>query len=413
MAVLPILRRIGTNESHRGLPMFRFIDSALGYAKAALLLLCLGAISPGLHAQLSLTPVGSGLVRPLVATHAADSSGRLFVAQRAGVISIMQNDSVLVTPYLDIRTLVTSDPATEGGLLGMAFHPSYASNGHVFVLYTNSSAQSIIARYTVMPGNPNQADPASAQIVMTIGQGAGNHYGGALAFGPQDGYLYISVGDADTPSNGQNLTTWRGKILRINVNTLPYQVPADNPFAASPSPQREIWAYGMRNPWRISFEQTSGDLFVADVGGALEEISQIPRTQAGANLGWTTCIGSSMVSGGGACTLPSHLAPIITYDHNQSDCAIIGGFVYRGTITQLQGAYIFADHCTGRVFASYRSGPNTWGAKQVLFDESYTIGSIGEDQAGEIYICPFVAGTPLYRIAGPQSASAIFSNSFE
>ncbi len=379
------------------------------------LALALGSAASSAHAQLSLSPVGNGLDTPLTVTHAGDGSGRLFVAERAGRIRIIQGGNTLATPYLDVSALTDANPFTEGGLLGLAFHPDYRNNGYVFVLYSKANADCVVARYKVSANDPNVADPASASIVMTIGQGAGNHYGGALRFGPQDGHLYISVGDAASPANGQNLNTWRGKILRVNVDQLPYQVPSDNPFVASASPQREIWAYGMRNPWRMSFEPATGDLFVADVGGALEEINRIPRTQGGANLGWSTCIGDRLTTAGGEgistapCTATNHLAPIITYDHNNSDCAVIGGFVYRGGLAQLQGAYVFADHCTGRLFASHRSGPTTWGAKELLLTAGFNITSIGEDQNGELYISPFAAGTPLYRITSPT----IFADGFE
>ena len=254
-----------------------------------------GRIPSGQTIQLQL--VVSGLNLPVTVTNAGDGSGRLFIVQQTGQIRILNGGTLLPTPFLNISGLVSC--CGEQGLLGLAFHPDYANNGFFYVNYTNVAGNTVVARYEVSPTDPNVADPNSAQTVLTQNQPFSNHNGGQLAFGP-DGYLYIALGDGgsggDPQENGQNLQTWLGKILRVDINgddfpgdpNRNYAVPPGNPFVGDPNALDEIWAYGVRNPWRCTFDRLTGDFFIADVGqNAWEEINFQPAASAGGeNYGW-------------------------------------------------------------------------------------------------------------------------------
>ena len=246
---------------------------------------------------IQLEQVASGLNLPVTVTNAGDGSGRIFIVQQTGEIRILSGGTLLPTPFLDISALVSC--CGEQGLLGLAFHPDYATNGFFYVDYTNVAGDTVVARYEVSATDPNVADPTSAQTVLTQDQPFSNHNGGQLAFGP-DGYLYIALGDGgsggDPQENGQNLQTWLGKILRVDINgddfpgdpNRNYAVPPDNPFVGDPNALDEIWAYGVRNPWRCTFDRVTGDFFIADVGqNAWEEINFQPASSAGGeNYGW-------------------------------------------------------------------------------------------------------------------------------
>jgi glucose/arabinose dehydrogenase len=370
--------------------------------------LCLAGIISILalpYAALALTlePVVSGLALPVAITHAGDGSGRLFITQQGGQIRIFDGQQLLATPFLDISSLISS--GGEQGLLSVAFHPSYAANGHFYVDYTNTAGNTVIARYTVS-ANPNVADSGSAVVLLTITQPFANHNGGQLQFGP-DGYLYIGMGDGgsggDPLNNGQNLGTLLGKMLRIDVDGgSPYAIPLDNPFVSNPSALDEIWAWGLRNPWRFSFDRATGDLFIADVGQASwEEVDVQPAGSAGGeNYGWRLMEGMHCYDPPTNCNDGSLTLPIIEYDHSLG-CSITGGYRYRGTqIPTLQGVYLYGDLCSGRIWGAHENGMGGW-VTQELFDTVYTITTFGEDEAGEIYFAHYDATNgAIYRIAG-------------
>lgn len=344
-------------------------------------------------------PVASGLDAPLGVAHAGDGTGRLFILEKAGLIRILLNGQVSSQPFLDIRDRVGSS-GSEQGLLGLAFHPDYAQNGYFFVNYTNARGNTIIARFQVSPGQPDQADPASETQLLQVSQPYGNHNGGVVAFGP-DGYLYLGLGDGgsagDPQNNAQSLATLLGKVLRIDVDSAdqPYAIPPDNPFPSGASP--EIWAYGLRNPWRMAFDRISGDLYIGDVGqNEWEEIDYLPAgSPGGANFGWDYFEGNHPYEG----TPPQDadfIAPIAEYNHSLG-CSVTGGVVYRGqALPDWQGIYLYGDYCTGRIWGLLRNASGEW-TSQVLFENLGRIASFGEDEAGEVYIAD-LSGT-VYQLA--------------
>ena len=318
-----------------------------------------------------------------------DGSGRLFIVEQQGVIRIIQNGSLLPTPFLDITSKVYF--AGESGLVGIAFHPGYAQNGHFYVNYVqivNSQRQSIISEYKVSSTDPNQADPASERILLTVDQPPfDNHKAGQLAFGP-DGFLYFGLGDGgsggDPFGNGQNTQVLLGKLMRIDVNStsggLPYAIPADNPFVARGG-RPEIWAYGLRNPWRFSFDAPSARLFLADVGqDAWEEVDLI---QKGGNYGWNTMEASHCFNPPSDCNTTGLILPITEYSHSEGN-AVIGGFVYHGSgIPTLQDVYVFGDFGTGKIWGLQESS-GTW-TRTLLASTGKNISAFGRDQNGELY----------------------------
>ncbi len=341
-------------------------------------------------AQYQWSLIIGGLNKPVGIVPAGDGSGRLFVIEQPGMIRIMQNDALFPTPFLDISQRV-NDRSSEQGLLGLAFHPEYLNNGYFFVNYTDSSGDTVIARYRVS-ADPNIADPATEEIVLTIAQPYGNHNGGHLAFGP-DGHLYIGTGDGgsagDPEGNAQNLNSLLGKMLRLDVNSLPYTIPSDNPYGD------EIWAYGLRNPWRYSFDKHTGDIFIGDVGqNQWEEIHFVESgTSGGMNFGWDFFEGSHAYEG----TAPDGLLltdPIAEYDHGQG-CSVTGGVVYRGALPEWQGVYIYGDYCSGLVWGLLKDANGTWQNAQ-LFNSGANISSFGEDQNGEVYLVDH--GGHIYRL---------------
>src|SRR3954447_18469980 len=316
----------------------------------------------------SLQEVASSLGPFTGITHAGDS--RLFLTIRTGRIVILENGSPRPQPFLDIQRLTTTDG--ERGLLSTAFHPRYAGNGFFFIDYTNVQGNTVIARYQVSASDPNRADPASARILLTIEQPFSNHNGGQLQFGP-DGYLYIGMGDGgsanDPDCRAQRTDTLLGKMLRIdvdqNVATPPYYgIPASNPFRGAGDPPDEVWASGLRNPWRFSFDRQTGDLWIGDVGqDRREEIDfQSASSRGGENYGWkvmegTLCNSSdSCPASTPACDSAAFTPPVLEYDHGPH-CSVTGGYVYRGArLPQLQGTYFFGDFCTGTIWAASRQG---------------------------------------------------------
>jgi glucose/arabinose dehydrogenase len=352
--------------------------------------------------------VASGLSAPLYLTQPPGDTSRLFVVEQGGRIRVIQNGTLLATPFLDIRSLVSS--GGEQGLLSMAFHPNYANNGQFFVDYTDTPNGNIqVVRYTVS-ANPNVANPTSARVVLSINHSTfDNHNGGLVMFGP-DGFLYIGVGDGggggDPFGSGQSTTTLLGKILRIDVNAgSPYVVPASNPFVGRPPPARpEIWAYGLRNPWRFSFDRVTGDLYIADVGqSAREEVNfQVATSGGGQNYGWNVMEGTTCFSPSSGCNQTGLVLPVFDYPtHVLGTCSITGGYVYRGSrLPILAGHYLYADYCAGRVKSfRYVKGavpPVQDHRDYPQFGELGNITSFGEDTRGQLYIVTQAGG--VYRI---------------
>jgi glucose/arabinose dehydrogenase len=326
-------------------------------------------------------PVISGLVRPLDIQNAGDGSGRLFIVEQAGVIRILQNDALLETPFLDINERV-DDSGNEQGLLGLAFHPEFAQNGFFYVNYTEAGGDTVIARFTA---SGNVADANSEFRLFGVKQPFPNHNGGGLAFGP-DGRLYIALGDGgsggDPQGNGQNRNTLLGKILRIDVDSgEPYAIPADNPFGS------EVFHYGLRNPFRFSFDALTSDLWIGDVGqGAWEEINFLPAgTPGGINFGWNRFEGMHDYSAG---EIPAdYRPPLFEYGHDQG-CSVTGGYVYRGSMPEWQGVYFYGDYCSGKVWGALRivTATDETSTSTVLFETGAQITSFGVDEAGEIYL---------------------------
>lgn len=352
--------------------------------------------------NISLQPVITGLNQPVYVTHAGDGSDRLFVVEQDGQIRIFQNGALLSTPFLDISDRVLN--AGEQGLLSIAFPPDYLNKGHFYVYYTNNAGNNVVARYNIT--SANIADPTSEQIVLTLNHPTyANHNGGQLAFGP-DGFLYIATGDGggggDPNNNAQTGTSLLGKILRIDVEspgTATYTIPSSNPFTATNDPlnayRDEIWAVGLRNPWRFSFDRQTGDLYIGDVGqGAYEEVDfQAANSAGGQNYGWRLMEGSQRYNNYSG-SIAGLTLPVAEYDHSLGS-SITGGFVYRGTANPtLQGVYFYGDFITGRVWGLRRNGA-LW-ENRLLLDTDYSISTFGQDEQGNVYVADYSGG--LYRI---------------
>ncbi|MBN1217466.1 MAG: PQQ-dependent sugar dehydrogenase [Anaerolineae bacterium] len=349
------------------------------------------SIPPLESLSLNLTPVAEGFQRPTFVNHAGDGSGRLFVVEQTGKILIIKDGRVNPTPFLDIVAMVGSN-ANEQGLLSVVFHPDYTHNGFFFVNYTNKQGHTTIARYQASD-NPDAANPDSGKIFLTIEQPYGNHNGGQLAFGP-DGYLYVGMGDGgsanDPHNNGQSLDTLLGKILRLEVDKAnPYGVPSDNPFVGRSDARPEIWSYGWRNPWRFSFDSTTGDMYIADVGqNQYEEVNvELAGTSGGQNYGWRLMEGRH-------CFNPANcdptsldvVLPVAEYDHTQG-CSVTGGYVYRGRLhPNLTGTYFYADYCSGLIWGLRQETDGSWSQAQLHQLTGTNISSFGVDEAGEIYV---------------------------
>ncbi|MEM7087025.1 MAG: PQQ-dependent sugar dehydrogenase [Bacteroidota bacterium] len=332
---------------------------------------------------------GTGFSNPVDMKHAGDE--RLFIVEQGGLIKILNSDGTTnATPFLDIASAVSG--GSEQGLLGLAFHPDYATNGFFYVQYTDNSGDTQISRFSVSGGNPDVADPGSEFPIIDYAQPFPNHNGGSLNFGP-DGFLYIGSGDGgsggDPGNRAQNTALLLGKLLRIDVDNPGggnnYGIPADNPFEGSPNDAEEIWAYGLRNPWKFTFDRDTGDVWIADVGqNAIEEINKAGGTEAGLNYGWRCYEGNSPFNTTN-CPDPSELTfPIAEYPHS-SGFSITGGYVYRGTIyNNMTGYYFAADFGTGLIVSVSPSGDfNNLGT----FGGSWA--SFGEDVAGELYIANY------------------------
>lgn len=350
----------------------------------------------------TLVMVAEGLSGPVLLTHAPDDRSRMFIVEKPGRIRIIRDGSVLSTPFLDIRSLVSD--SGEQGLLGLAFHPDYDSNGFFFVNYIDSDGDTRIVRYSV-GASPDLGDASSAVTVLTVDQPFGNHNGGHITFGP-DGMLYIGMGDGgaggDPLGHGQNPVTMLGSMLRIDVDQVPYRIPSDNPYIGTQDAAPETWAFGLRNPWRFSFDRSTGDLWIGDVGqDQVEEISFQPESSdGGEDYGWARLEGSRCFPSD-PCDASGTVLPVHEYDRSDG-CSVTGGYVYRGDMNpDFRGRYFFGDFCQGRIWSFRLDG----GAAVGLFEHTDDFGrvsdlsSFGEDADGELYAVS-LSGT-VYRIVDP------------
>jgi glucose/arabinose dehydrogenase len=367
-----------------------------------------------------LQPYASGFTAPLEIVHAGDGSGRLFVVEQAGRIRIVRGGQVLATPFLDITSKVLS--GGEEGLLGLAFHPSYASNGRFFVYYNRTSpspdggSQIVIEEYHRSASNPDVADAAGIEKLTIAHPTFTNHNGGKLAFRPGETFLYAGVGDGGGGGNpfhaAENLGDLRGKLLRIDVDHNPPDL-STNPFANTPGARAEVWAFGLRNPFRFSFDRRTGDLYIGDVGQNLyEEVDYVPASAGGGqDFGWSTFEGFHCYDPPTGCARAGAVPPVLEYGHDASGgIAITGGYRYRGPVRELQGFYVYGDFGSGRIWAAQPMAGGAWGTTQVA--TASNLSAFGEDEAGELYVANLGAGT-ISRLAAIDSDGDGMSDAFE
>ncbi|HUQ91141.1 MAG TPA: PQQ-dependent sugar dehydrogenase [Bryobacteraceae bacterium] len=361
--------------------------------------------------EIRLTPVITGVSAPTDLQNAADGTNRLFAVQQNGLIRIFKNGSLVSQPFLDIRTRTRG--TGERGLLGLAFPPGYASTGRFYVNYTDLAGDTVIAMYRA-GANPDAADGSNETVLLTVKQPFANHNGGALRFGP-DGYLYIGMGDGgsggDPQNNAQNPQSLLGKMLRIDVESQPGQVlvPTGNPFAGTGTTRAEIWALGLRNPWRFSFDRATGDMWIADVGqNAWEEVDFQPASsRGGENYGWRTMEGAHCYNASN-CNMQGLVLPVAEYRNPADGCSITGGYVYRGaSFPGLRGTYIYGDLCSGRIWGLRREG-NSWVNRQLL-TSGLSITTFGEDEAGEVYVADAARGV-IHRIEGSAAVEVTIAS---
>lgn len=361
-----------------------------------------GTVESGIETTIppiTLNKVASGFVNPLQVVSAKDGTGRLFVVEKRGVVKVVKDGVVSATPFLSIVDKVNSS-GSEQGLLSIVFSPDFGTKKTFYIHYTSNVGIGNTAIEKIsLDATSTNADPNSAQTVLTVTQPFTNHNGGQLAFGP-DGFLYIGLGDGggggDPQNNAQNRSSLLGKILRIDVESSPsgYQIPASNISG------NEVWSFGFRNPWRFSFDRGTGSLFIADVGEEnYEEISVQPASSPGGiNYGWPIMEGQHCFREE-ECNQDGLTFPIFEYTHAEGNCSITGGFVYRGTeIQALQGVYLYGDYCSGRIWG-LRQTPSGI-INQLLLDTTFAISSFGEDEQGNLYVVDFNNGE-LYRVALP------------
>ena len=361
----------------------------------------------------SLVPFSTGFTLPLGIENCRD--GRLFIVEKGGKIIICDSAGVKqATPFLDISTHIKSR-GDEQGLLGLAFDPKYLTNGYFYVNYTDVNSNTQISRFRVSSSNPNKANPASEKLILNIIQPYGNHNGGCLRFAP-DGYLYIATGDGgsagDPQNNAQNKTSLLGKILRIDVHSgLPYKIPPTNPFVNTEGYSKEIWALGMRNPWRFSFDAQNGNLWIGDVGQSLwEEIDmETSKGTGGKNYGWRCYEGNHAYDTSGCQSQLNYTSPVSEYPHANNDCSVTGGYVYRGKkYPTLYGKYIYCDYCSGTFKMLTKQGGN-WLSTNLFTSDAYSFASFGEDRNKELYVANYTNGI-IYRFT--DAAANIAINSF-
>lgn len=350
-----------------------------------------GPAASGAAPPLQLTQVASGLSRPVFVTAAPGDDSRLFIVEQRGLIKILMNGAVQATPFLDIDALIPNPSgASEFGLLGLAFHPEYATNRRFFVFFHRASnGHSVVVEYLRSMNNPNVADPNPVQTLLSIAGASNQHYGGMMAFGP-DGYLYVSSGDRGTPATGQNINDPRSKMLRIDVNNFPMPPPGNLPGG-----DPYVWDYGLRNAWRFSFDRCAGNLYIGDVGGVYEEVNVETAGAGHHNYGWP------VVDTGTSCA--GATCPVWAINHTQGDCSMIAGYVYRGTaIPNMNGRFLHGDWCTNRIRSFVWQGGSTIATEEDLSANLNSTGTIqalssfGQDNAGNLYVVDLVGA--IYRI---------------
>jgi len=361
-----------------------------------------------------LEPVASGLTQPTSVVNAGDGSGRLFVTQQTGLVRIVQDGAPLEKPFLDLSGEVST--GGERGLLGVAFHPNYAQNGRFFVNYTNTDGNTVVSEFAVSD-DLNVAAPTSERVLLTLTQPYPNHNGGNLVFGP-DHYLYIGTGDGgaggDPEHNGQDTGALLGKMLRIDVDNVPdgkpYGVPESNPFVGASEAEPEVWAYGLRNPWRFSFDRQTGDLWIADVGqNRIEEVNRQPAASTGGeNYGWNLTEGSSCfdpadpMNASESCDKTGLTLPVLEYTHDEGK-SITGGYVYRGEqVPALNGHYVYGDFASRTIWSAAAESEGY--SSSTLLDAGFNVVAFGEDEAGELYVADY--GGTLYRFASAAQANS-------
>jgi glucose/arabinose dehydrogenase len=352
----------------------------------------------------ALQQVPGAFSQPLFVTAPPGDLERIFVVEQRGRIRVLRNGALLPQPFLDLSASVST--GDEQGLLGMAFHRQYATNGRFYVSFTNPAGDTRVVHYTVST-DPDLADPQSADTVLMVAHLPGSlfHNGGWIGFGP-DGYLYVALGDGFSPANGQSLDSLLGKILRLDVDRgSPYAIPLDNPFVGA-SGRDEIWVYGVRNPWRPSFDRQTGDFYIADVGqDSSEEVNVQPAASGGGeDYGWNVMEGRQCFEPPTGCDQTGKTQPDHVYATRPNNCAITGGYVYRGTqVPALAGRYVFGDFCSGSIW-SFR-----WSGGQVVDLRNHTdtlrapalITSFGEDAGGELYLTTLDGGVYRFVAAAP------------
>ncbi|MBJ10865.1 MAG: hypothetical protein CMP66_05335 [Flavobacteriales bacterium] len=357
----------------------------------------------------------TGFNSPVSIANAGDD--RLFIVEQGGIIKVIDNGNT--STFLNISSIV-NDGQSEQGLLGLAFHPNYATNGYFYIHYNNNTStgstgkQTSISRFRVEEFNPNIADPSSELVLLTIDQPYWNHNGGCIDFGP-DGYLYIGMGDGgssgDPQNYSQNTQSMLGKMLRIDVdNGNPYSIPSDNPFVGSINTLEEIWAIGLRNPWRFSFDKQTGDMWIGDVGqNAWEEINfQDANSSGGENYGWRCYEGFAPFNSSGCNN--SYVDPVQVYENNgwPNDCSVTGGYVYRGTqFPNFVGHYVFTDYCTGKFFTIYDNLGGAGWTTTTQEDTQYGVSTFGEGNDGELYFADINTGIIYHIIDNSPVASNI------
>jgi len=394
----------GTKSAHPHSP-FRILHSALAVAVAVVAVAACGGggpftpRGPGTGGGTDrLIQVSAALDQPVFLTVPPGDGARLFVVEKTGAIRVFHGDTLLATPFLDLSSVVST--GSEQGLLGLAFHPTYAVTGQFFVSYTDTAGDTRVLRYTVS-ADPDVAFAGAADTILAVDQPAANHNGGMIVFGP-DGFLYVGLGDGGTSANGQDSTTLLGKILRLNVDgAAPYAIPATNPFVGRAGWREEIWALGLRNPWRFSFDRDSGGLYIGDVGASSWEEIDVEAAGAagGLNYGWSIMEGASCF-GGGTCNQTGLTLPVLQYSHADG-CAVVGGYVYRGTaVPALAGLYVYSDNCTGfiRTFRLVNGTATSQADRTGTFNPGTGVTSFGEDAAGNLYV--LTQGGRLLRFTG-------------
>ncbi|WP_394667079.1 PQQ-dependent sugar dehydrogenase [uncultured Chryseobacterium sp.] len=349
-----------------------------------------------LNAQsITLEEFATGFSAPVEIAHANDS--RMFVVQQNGIIKILQSDGTVNSAnFLNISSKITY--GGERGLLGLAFHPQYPSNGYFFVYYNDTGGNITVARYTRSSTDPDVADPASEKIILNLPKPFDNHNGGSIHFAP-DGYLWIVTGDGgsggDPNNNAQNKNSLLGKLLRLDINsTGAYNIPPGNPFVGIDGAD-EVWAYGLRNAWKFNFDTVSGNVMIADVGqGQIEEINRMPLTQAGINYGWRCYEGNNAYNTTGCAAQSTMTFPVAAYDHSGGKCSITGGYIYRGTqFPALQGRYFFADYCSTQIGSLNSDDSITW--TSAFSGNNFS--TFGVNNQNELFVAAVTSGK-IFRI---------------